>query len=101
MALETGAEIDGRVVAELPLTEEVIDRVEEFGLKQSQPYRASKMLKYEWRPGTTIGEEDIIIHIEDQNDEMVHPAPIVQELQPAGPNPSGRGAIRLLRTFRG
>ena len=87
MSLETGAQIDGRVVAELPLTEEVIDRVEEFGLKQSQPYRASKMLKYEWRPGTTIGEEDIIIHIEDQNDEMVHPAPIVQELQPAGPNP--------------
>jgi len=76
MSLETGAQIDGRVVAELPLTKEVIDRVEEFGLKQSQPYRASKMLKYEWRPGTTIGEEDIIIHIEDQNDEMVHPAPI-------------------------
>ncbi len=87
MSLETGAQIDGRVVAELPLTKEVIERVEEFGLKQSQPYRASKMLKYEWRPGTTIGDDDIVIHIEDQNEVMIQPEPIEQELQPAGPNP--------------
>ena len=87
MSLESGAQIDGRVVAELPLTEEVIERVEQFGLDQSQPYRASKMLKYEWRPGTTIGNEDIVIHIEDQTNDLVNPEPILQELQPAGPNP--------------
>ena len=89
MSLETGAQIDGRVVAEMPLTVEVIERVESFGLKQSQPYRASKMLKYEWRPGTTIGNEDVIIHLEDVqgNDDNIVPDPVLQEMQPAGPNP--------------
>ena len=51
MSLETGAEINGRVVAEIPLTVEVIDRVESLRKDQNQPFRASKMLKYEWRPG--------------------------------------------------
>ena len=88
MSLETGAQIDGRVVAELPLTVEVIERVESFGLKQAQPYRASKMLKYEWRPGTTIGNDDAIIHIEDeQNVDNIVPDPIMPDVQPAGPNP--------------
>ena len=89
MSLETGAQIDGRVVAEMPLTVEVIERVEYFGLKQSQPFRTSKMLKYEWRPGTTIGNEDVIIHLEDVqgNDDNIVPDPVLQEIQPAGPNP--------------
>ncbi len=46
------------------------------------------MLKYEWRPGSAIGQDDIIIHVEDNNNvQRIIPEPIVQEIQPAGPNP--------------
>ena len=86
LSLETGAQIDGRVVAELPLTNEVIERVEKLGLTQNQPFRASKMLMYEWRPGTPIGNDDAIIDLEDNDDNMV-PDPIHQDMQPVGPNP--------------
>ena len=41
MSLETGAAIDRRVVAELPLTTEVIERVENLGQDQQQPFRVS------------------------------------------------------------
>ena len=54
MYLETVAKIDGRVVAILPLIQKVVNRVEKLGLNQEQPFRASKMLKYEWRPGVAI-----------------------------------------------
>ena len=60
MSLETGEQIDGRVVAILPITEDVITRVEEFGQKQKQPYRESRMLQYEWRPGQNVGPDDQI-----------------------------------------
>ncbi len=36
VALETGEKIDGRAVAELPLTEDVIQRVEALGQAQRQ-----------------------------------------------------------------
>ena len=58
MSLETGSKVNGRVVAEIPITDEVIERVEELGLQQQQPFRASRMLKYEWRPGIPIGDDD-------------------------------------------
>ena len=40
MSLETGAIIDGRVVAVLPITVDVIGRVELLGHDQQQPFRA-------------------------------------------------------------
>jgi hypothetical protein len=46
MSLETGEKKDGHVVASLPITQEVINRVEELGANQGQPFRASKMLSY-------------------------------------------------------
>ena len=58
MSLETGSKVNGRVVAEIPITDEVIERVEELGLQQQQPFRASRMLKYEWGPGIPIGDDD-------------------------------------------
>ena len=54
MSLETEKEIDGRVVQSLPLTQKVIDRVEELGLEQNQPFSNNKALRYKWRPGTPI-----------------------------------------------
>ena len=58
MSLETGMQINGRVVATLPITNEVIERVEALGQDQQQPFRVSKMLKYEWRPGTALDNDD-------------------------------------------
>ena len=88
MSLETGVVIDGRVVAVLPLTVAVIERVESLGQKQDQPFRASKMLKYEWRPGNAIGDDDVIVTLEDENRQIgIIPEPINQDMPAVGPNP--------------
>ena len=89
MSLETGAEINGRVVAEIPLTVEVIERVESLGKAQNQPFRASKILKYEWRPGITVAEDDAYLTLEDASngDSDIIPNPIWQEHPAIGPNP--------------
>ena len=77
MSLETGAQINGRVVATLPITDEVIDRVEALGQAQNQPYRTSKMLQYEWRPGQAMAQDDAILPIEDEAiDNGIIPPPI-------------------------
>eukprot|EP00557_Chaetoceros_sp_GSL56_P014228 CAMPEP_0176485814 /NCGR_PEP_ID=MMETSP0200_2-20121128/5240_1 /TAXON_ID=947934 /ORGANISM="Chaetoceros sp., Strain GSL56" /LENGTH=293 /DNA_ID=CAMNT_0017882483 /DNA_START=399 /DNA_END=1276 /DNA_ORIENTATION=+ len=59
MSLETGDQIDGRVVAVLPPTD-VIQRVETLGKDQKQPYRVSRMLKYEWQPGIPMDQDDLL-----------------------------------------
>ena len=61
MSLETGAQIDGRVVALPSITNNVIHRVEALGQSQKQPFQISKMLQYEWRSSVTIDENDTII----------------------------------------
>jgi hypothetical protein len=88
MSLETGMQINGRVVAILPITNEVMERVEALGQEQQQPFRVSKMLKYEWRPGTALDNDDENIRIEDEAvDEGIIPAQIAQDIPHAGPNP--------------
>jgi hypothetical protein len=89
MSLETGAKIDGRVVAELPLTEEVIQRVESLlGLAQRQPFRASRMLQYEWRPGQAFDDNDADPDNEaDVALNFLIPAPVAQQGQPLDLNP--------------
>jgi hypothetical protein len=88
MSLESGNIIDGRVVAVLPITNEVVQRVETLGSKQSQPYRASKMLQYEWRPGRTIDADEATLAIDEVTPTYDHiPEPVQQDMQPAGPNP--------------
>ena len=75
MSLETGCQIDGRVVARLPITPEVIRRVEEIGRQQRQPVDASRMLQYEWRPNRpviTLGQG----FLRSVEPEMVLPVPI-------------------------
>ena len=87
MSLETGAQINGRVVAVLPVTPEVIARVEMFGQNQKQPYRASKMLKYEWRPGRAVDDDDATIDVPAIANDTILPAPVYQPIPDAGPNP--------------
>ena len=81
MSLETGAKINGRVVAELPITDEVIHRVEELGVEQGQPYRKSKMLQYEWRPGFAIDEDDAALNIASSSSDNLIIPPIINQLE--------------------
>ena len=74
MSLETGEQRDGRVVARLPITQEVINRVEELGQNQGQPFRASRMLQYEWRPGRPIADDDAAL--DEVENPGITPAPI-------------------------
>ena len=46
MSLETGEKIYGKVVAVIPITDDVIQRVETLQKTQQQPFRASQMLQY-------------------------------------------------------
>ena len=78
MSLETGSKVNGRVVSVLPLTDEVISRVEELGIQQHQPYRESKMLRYEWRPGLAFDADDYDLLTEKSNPEMIEPPVIYQ-----------------------
>ena len=41
LSLETGNEISGHVVAELPITDNIIARVEQLGRAQQQPFHSS------------------------------------------------------------
>ena len=80
MSLETGAQINGRVVAQLPVTSEIIARVESLGEDQAQPYRHSRMLQYEWRPGQPIDNDDAAINDELNRDQRILPAPVNQDM---------------------
>ena len=87
MSLESGEQRDGRVVARLPLTAEVIGRVEQLGTNQGQPLRAAGVLQYEWRPGYALEPDDV--HIAGEaNDHYIDPPAINQiPVPPVGPNP--------------
>jgi len=87
MSLESGEQRDGRVVARLPLTAEVIRRVEQLGTNQGQPLRAARVFQYEWRPGYALEPDDI--HIAGEaNDHYIDPPAINQiPVPPTGPKP--------------
>ena len=70
MSLDTGENIDGRVFAMLPITDSIIRRVETIRKMQQQPFRASRMLQYEWRPGHAIAADDANIDIPE--DEKIY-----------------------------
>jgi len=88
VSLETGEKIDGRVVVVLLITDDVINRVEAFGKTQNQPFRASRMLQYEWRPGQAMDADDADFTVGecDENNLLV-PAPVVQQQHVQDPNP--------------
>ena len=87
MSLETGKQIDGRVTTKSPITDAVIKRVQQLGLDQHQPYRQSKMLKYEWRPGHPIAADDTVMNAGPNENPVFIPEPIMANLPDAGPNP--------------
>jgi hypothetical protein len=87
MSLETGKQINGRVTTKSPITDAVIKRVEHLGLDQHQPYRRSKMLKYEWRPGKPIAADDTVLNTETNENPFFVPDPTMANLPDAGPNP--------------
>ena len=76
MSLETGSGINGRVVARLPITTNVIERVENLGKDQKQPYKITNMLRYEWRPGMEINGSDDDCEI--ISEDTIIPTPINQ-----------------------
>jgi len=86
MSLETGEKIDGRVIVILPITDDVINRIESFGKAQSQPFRASHVLQYEWRPGQAMDVDNGDFNVEEgTNNNLLVPASIEQHVQ--DPNP--------------
>ena len=60
MSLETGREVDGTVKEVLPLTDEIIKKVEDMGAKQGISLNPSRMLAFEWRPGQPFDNDDVI-----------------------------------------
>lgn len=90
MSLETGREVNGRVVAQLPITKDVIERVEYLGKTQDQPFLTSRTLQYEWKPGSIIDdinvEEESTRNMSDPEfHEVIDPFPTVLDF----PHPSG------------
>ena len=79
MSLEMLEKIDGRVIAILPITE-VIRRVEQLGQEQNQPLQASRMLKYEQRPGIEVAPEDARADILEEPQETIELEPIEQHI---------------------
>ena len=69
------------------MTDDVIRRVEAFRQQQNQPFRVSKMLKYEWRLGVPIVDDDLALQVEDRHPVLITPPVIAQQLPDAGPNP--------------
>ena len=85
MSLETVREIEGRAVAQNPINQEVIDRVEALGLEQQQPFTNTKMLQYEWRPGQPMHHHDVR-QFDIPMDTGIIPDPVMN-IQDPGPNP--------------
>ena len=73
ISLETESKVDGQMVSVLPLTDNANSRVEELGIQQHQPYRESKMLRYEWRPGINFDVDDYELLTEKSNPTMIEP----------------------------
>jgi AAA ATPase containing von Willebrand factor type A (vWA) domain len=57
MSLESGKRVSGRLVRVLPVTDEVIDRVNSIGISQKQPRTRDGRLLFEWRPGIPLDED--------------------------------------------
>ena len=71
----------------LPITDEVIQRVEILGKTQQQPFRASRMLQCKWIPGHAIAADDSNINVPDHEENMLVPDPVEQQYIAQDPNP--------------
>ena len=87
MYLDTGENIYEKVVAVLPITDDVIQQFETLGKTQQQHFRASRMLQYKWRPVHAIAADDV--NIDDPEDEknLLVPDPVEKQHIVQDPNP--------------
>jgi len=69
ISLTSGKEIHGRTFTPLPVTDEVIGRVEEMAEQQGLPIVHDGQLLYEWRPGQLIDDGDH--DLEEPEDEII------------------------------
>ena len=79
MSLENGEKIYGKVVAVLPITDDVIQWFENIGKMQQQPFRASLILQYEWRPGHAVAADDINLDVPKYDKNILVPYPVEQQ----------------------
>ena len=63
MSLYTGKKLHAYVWTELPIDEDVIERVEYLANKENQPYHMDDHPIFEWSPGVAIDEDE-----EDERD---------------------------------
>jgi hypothetical protein len=87
MSLESGRRVSGRIAQVLPITDEVIARVNDIGSSQKQPRTHDGRLLFEWRPGFAIDDDVYLMagvyedppREEDLREELV-PEPIQEEV---------------------
>jgi Cobalamin biosynthesis protein CobT (nicotinate-mononucleotide:5, 6-dimethylbenzimidazole phosphoribosyltransferase) len=68
MSLESGKRVSGRIVQILPVTDEVVERVDEIGTQQRQSRIRDGRLLFEWRPGQPIDGDVFPDDLPDEND---------------------------------
>ena len=71
----------------LPITEDFIQRVETLIKTQQQPFRASQMLQYEWRPGNSVVADDSNIDVPKDEKNLLVPDPVNQQNVVQDPKP--------------
>lgn len=82
MSLETGRKVSGRIARILPVTDEVISRVNEIGREQKQPVIQDGRLLFEWRPGQLVDEDLYLLDEalangdDDDGDDDIVPDPV-------------------------
>jgi hypothetical protein len=99
MSLESGKRVSGRVVQILPVTDEVIDRVNSIGASQRQPRTREGKLLFEWRPGIPIDGDAPVPHDDpillDIADDII-PDPVEDEelIADDGAHQEDEGSVR-------
>ena len=76
MSLNNGEKIDCKVVAVIPVTDNVIQRAETIGKTQQQPFRASWIIQYEWRQLHAIASDDANLDVPKDDKNMLVPDPV-------------------------
>jgi hypothetical protein len=76
--------VSGRLVKVLPITTEVITRVNQLGAKQQQPTVQDGELLYEWHPGQVFDSDDMNDSLWDkegpvEREDEVLPEPVLDE----------------------
>ncbi|CAK9034338.1 CCHC-type domain-containing protein, partial [Durusdinium trenchii] len=82
MSLESGKRISGRIARILPVTAEVIERVNTLGTQQKQPQIRDGRLLFEWRPGNPVDGDVYLVdevadhEFEERDNREIIPEPI-------------------------